>query len=170
MKAPALIIAGMCLAAAVGGGWAALARMPGPALASAPTSTWDPADPGLGRKAYAMCQACHGLDGRGVPGYAPALAGSRWLTGDPRGAALIVLHGFDATSEPGAAYVSSRMLGHGQQLADHEIAGLLSWARSQWGNNAPAIGREAVTDLRARFATRSTPWSPAELRAVHGGP
>ncbi len=168
MRREYLILALLCLVAAIGGGWAALARMPAPTAALG--ATWDPADPALGRKAYIMCQACHGLDGRGVPGYAPPLAGSRWLTGDPRGPILITLHGYDATTEAGADYVSSRMLGHGQQLADHEIAGLLSWARSQWGNAAPAITPAAVTALRARFAGRSAPWSPAELRAVLGVP
>ncbi len=167
MTARRLLIAGLCVAALVLGGGLAMRQ---PAPPSNTMSTWDPDDPALGRKAYAMCQGCHGLDGRGVPGYAPALAGSRWLTGDPRAATLITLHGFDATSEPGAAYVSSRMLAHGQQLADHEVAAALSWSRGQWGNNAPAITREQVTALRARFASRSTPWSPAELRAIAGTP
>jgi mono/diheme cytochrome c family protein len=168
MTASRLVIAGLSLAALVLGGWLAM-RQPLPP-AAAGLSTWEPGDPDLGRKAYSMCQGCHGSDGRGVPGYAPALAASRWLNGDPRAAILITLHGFDATSEPGAAYVSSRMLGHARQLADHEIAAGLTWARTQWGNNASAIGREQVTALRARFATRSSPWSPAELRAVIGAP
>lgn len=171
MMAWRLTIAGLTVAALLLGGWLAM-RQSAPLTMSdsARMATWDADDPALGRKAYAMCQGCHGLDGRGVPGYAPALAASRWLTGDPRGAVLITLHGFDATSEPGAAYVSSRMLGHGGQLADHEIAAALSWARSQWGNSAPALTREQVTALRARFATRSSPWSPAELRAIIGAP
>ncbi len=169
MKAVALVVGGLCAIAVAGGAWAAMARSP---MQQTPTTTatWDAADPDLGRKAYTMCQSCHGLDGRGVPGYAPPLAGSRWLTGDPRAATLITLHGFDATSEPGAAYHSSRMLGHGGQLADHEIAGLLSWARQQWGNQAPAIVRDDVSALRSRFASHSTPWSPADLRAILKGP
>jgi mono/diheme cytochrome c family protein len=168
MTASRLIAAVLSLAALLLGGWLAM-RQPTAQAVHGP-STWDADDPALGRKAYAMCQGCHGTDGRGVPGYAPALAASRWLTGDPRGAILIALHGFDATSEPGAAYVSSRMLGHGGQLADHEIAAALSWSRTQWGNSAPAISREQVTALRARFASRSSPWSPAELRAILGAP
>ena len=167
MRTAIAIAAVLCIAAIAAGAWLSLPRMAptGPAVA-----TWDAADPQLGAKAYAMCQACHGVDGRGVPGYAPPLAGSRWLTGDPRGAILIALHGFDATSEAGSAYVSARMLGHGGQLADHEIAGLLSWARRQWGNAAPAMPAAEVAGLRARFAARAAPWSPAELRAVLGAP
>lgn len=167
MKPWHALAAVLSLAALLLGGWLSLQQ---PTAVANGVSTWDADDPALGRKAYAMCLGCHGSDGRGVPGYAPALAASRWLTGDPRGAILIALHGFDATSEPGAAYVSSRMLGHGGQLADHEIAAVLSWTRMQWGNNAPAIARDEVTALRARFASRSTPWSPAELRAILGVP
>ncbi len=165
MTASRLLAAILSLAALLLGGWLALRQPTPPARGG--LATWDADDPALGRKAYAMCQGCHGMDGRG---YAPALAASRWLTGDPRGGILITLHGFDATSEPGAAYVSSRMLGHGGQLADHEIAAALSWARTQWGNSAPPVARDEVTALRARFAARSSPWSPAELRTILGAP
>lgn len=137
---------------------------------AAPIGTWSAADPDLGRRAYAMCLGCHGVDGRGVPGYAPPLVGASWLLGDARAAALIVLHGYDATGEPGAPYFSSRMAGHGQQLADHEIAALLSWARQQWGNRAPPIEAALVRELRQRYAGRERPWSPAELRAVLAAP
>jgi len=163
-------IAGLCAVAVLGGAWAAMAGMRAEPALSAPLATWDPADPDLGRKAYAMCLGCHGADGRGVPGYAPGLAGSPWLAGDARAAVLMVLHGYDATSEPGAAYHSSRMLGHGHQLADHELAGLLTWARRQWGHGAEPVERAMVTALRSRHAGRATPWSPAELRAILAGP
>jgi mono/diheme cytochrome c family protein len=129
-------------------------------------STWDPRDPDLGRKAYSMCLGCHGLDGRGVPGFAPPLVGARWLLGPDLPAILIVLHGYDATGEPGAAYTSARMAGHAHQLSDGEIAALLSWARSQWGNQGPGVSPEAVGAARRRFAARTAPWSPAELRRL----
>lgn len=167
MPRPAIIA--IVLLSLVGGAVGAWLSLPPSAAngSSAPfAGSWDPADPLLGEKAYVMCQGCHGADGRGVPGYAPALAASRWLTGSPEAAALIVLHGFDSTSEPGSAYVSSRMLGHGRQLTDAEIAALLTHARASWGNQAPAVAAGAVSAARARFSSRSAPWSPAELRAI----
>ena len=157
----------LCVGATAVGAW--LAMPSAPRVAPLPLGTWDAADPQLGPKAYVMCQACHGLDGLGVPGYAPSLVGSAWLNGDPTAASLIILHGFDATTEPGAAYVSSRMLGHGAQLADHEIASLLTWLRKSWGNQSAAIEMSVVTQARTRFASRSQPWSPGELRALSGG-
>lgn len=162
---PRTAIIGIILLSVLGGIIGAWLSTP-----AAPPATqdgsWDPADPQLGYKAYVMCQGCHGTDGRGVPGYAPSLSGSPWLAGPVAPAALIVLHGFDATSEPGSAYVSARMLGHGHQLTDHEIAALLTYARSNFGNAAPPVTTADVAAVRARFAARRSPWSPAELRAL----
>lgn len=163
-------VAALALLGAIAGGSLALRGASAPAPGGARAATWDADDPQLGRRAYAMCQACHGRDGRGVPGFAPALAGSAWLGGDPRAAILMVLHGYDATSEPGAAYVSARMLGHGRQLADHELAGLLTWARRQWGNAAGPVSAAEVAAVRARHAGRDRPWTPAELRAIIAAP
>lgn len=160
-------IIGIILLSLIGGLIGAWLSMPAvPAAQSQQIGTWDPADPALGSKAFVMCQGCHGLDGRGVPGYAPPLAASAWLNGPPLAAILIVLHGFDATSEPGAAYVSARMLGHARQLTDHEAAAMLTWARAQWGNAAAPISAAEVAAARTRFMQRSAPWSPAELRAL----
>lgn len=147
------------------GGWLAVPR-PAPARA-APNHADDPL---LGRRAYVHCQACHGVDGRGVPGYAPPLVGSTWLNGDARAAVLIVLHGYDATAEAGAAYVSARMLGHARQLDDAEIAAVLTWARGQWGNRAGAVDPALVARLRLAHADRTTPWTPAELRRLASAP
>ncbi len=166
-----LLVVGLTAIAGAVGGYAAMRRVVRPVVPPpVATSTWDRSDPRLGEKAYVMCQACHGLNGHGILGYAPGLAGSAWLNGDSRGAILITLHGYDATSEPGAAYVSSRMLGHGGQMADHEIAAVLTWARQQWGNAAPAIPADEVTTQRGRYAGRTSPWSPAELRAILKSP
>jgi mono/diheme cytochrome c family protein len=163
-----LIIVAVLLAAsgaAVGGMLALRGQADQPA-----SGTFLPDDPQLGRRSYVFCQGCHGLDGLGVPRYAPALAASRWLTGDPQAAALIVLHGYDASGEAGSTYVSSRMLGHAAQMSDHEVAAALSWARSQWGNAAPPLPQTSVTTLRRRHAARTTPWTPAELRALAAEP
>lgn len=163
MRSTHLIIAlSLGLVALAGGAWLALA---GAATEAPPISTWDAADPRLGEKAYVMCQSCHGLDGRGVPGFAPPLAGSRWLAGPALPAILITLHGYDATSEPGAPYASARMLGQAHQLADHEIAALLTVLRARWGG-AAAVTPAEVGTVRARFASRTAPWTPAELRAL----
>jgi len=45
----------------------------------------------------------------------------------------------------------------------------LTWLRKSWGNQSPAVEMSIVTQARAHFATRSQPWSPAELRVLSGG-
>lgn len=161
-----VIVLLLTAAGAIVGGMLGLRDAPARAPAAAAAGTFAVDDPQLGRRSYVFCQGCHGLDGQGVPGYAPALAASRWLTGDPATAIRIILHGYDASSEAGSAYVSSHMLGHGAQMSDHEIAAVLSWTRRQWGNAAPPVAPATVAALRRRHAGRTHPWSPAELRAV----
>lgn len=139
-----------------------------PAAAAPPSAAFHLAadDPQLGRRAFVHCQGCHQPDGAGIAGNFPPLRGSGWLQGDPQAAILIVLHGFDARGEPGRARWNGVMPGYGGQLADHEVAGLLTWARSQWGNAGSAILPAQVAALRARFAERQRAWSPAELVAL----
>ena len=89
-------------------------------------------DPLLGRRVYARCQACHGIDGKGVPGNYPPLAASAVLDGDPARAIATVLNGVPRQRFNGAMPAFP-------DLADHEVAAVLSWARAQWGNAASAI-------------------------------
>lgn len=157
----------LAVAGAGCGAWLAMRRAaPGTAPPIQTVGTFDAADPQLGRKAYVFCIGCHGDDGLGRPGYAPALAGSAWLAGDPRLPILMVLHGFDAGSESGSAYVSARMLAHGRQMSDSEIAALLTWARARWARDATPVDAGLVARLRARHHDRTRPWTPAELRAL----
>jgi mono/diheme cytochrome c family protein len=97
-------------------------------------------DPQLGRRVYVRCQACHGLEGEGVPGNYPPLRASAVLNGDPARAISVVLNGVPRQTFNGA------MPAFGD-LADHEVAAVLTWARSQWGNHAAAI---TATDVAQR--------------------
>ena len=97
-------------------------------------------DPQLGRRVYVRCQACHGVQGEGVPGNYPPLAGSTVLATDQ--AITMVLRG----TERGPQW-NGQMPAFAEQLADHEIAAVLTWARQQWGNHAPAV---TAADVAAR--------------------
>lgn len=157
----------LSIAGAGAGAWLGLRHAARPAAPTIRTvGTFDAADPQLGRKAYVFCASCHGNDGLGLPGYAPPIARSPWMLGDPRPLVLMVLHGFDASRETGSDYSSQRMLGHAAVLSDVEIAALLTWTRTQWGNAAPAVDAGLVAGLRARFPGRTGPWTLAELRAL----
>jgi mono/diheme cytochrome c family protein len=47
----------------------------------------------------------------------------------------------------------------GSQLSDAEIAAVLSYVRSQWGNKAAPVGAPLVTTERAATAAHSEPWN-----------
>ncbi len=97
-----------------------------------------------------------------MPGVFPGLAGSARMTGDPNQVVAIVLHGFDSHGDPAAPRWPARMqpLAH---LSDRMIADAVSFARSSWGNQAPAITAEQVARIRAQLSHRDRPWTPGDL-------
>ncbi len=118
-----------------------------------------------------LCAACHGPDGKGMPmagaapgaRLAPALAGSKTVTGYRDGAVLVLLHGLVGDID-GKKY-------EGQMIPmatndDAWIAGILSYVRNSFGNRAGFIMPAEVTRLRATTKDRTQPWTIAELRAA----
>lgn len=130
-------------------------------VAAAPEPAWSLAadDPLLGRRAFVHCQGCHQADGAGIPGLFPPLAGNPRLLGPADPLIRISLHGYDS----GGVLWNEVMPGLADRLADHELAAALSYARSAWGNAAPAIGAATVAAVRRAEVLRSRPWTPGEL-------
>ncbi len=100
-------------------------------------------DPELGRRIYVRCQACHGVDGKGVAGNYPPLTASSILNTDT--AITLVLRG--AQREVKSSW-NGQMPAFADQLADHEIAAVLTWARSQWGNQGAPVTAATVKTYR----------------------
>ena len=98
-------------------------------------------DPQLGRRVYVRCQACHGLNGEGVAGNYPPLAGNAALQTD--WAVQVVLRG----RERGPAW-NGQMPAFAEQLEDHEIAAVITWTRQQWGNTGAVVSPNDVARLR----------------------
>ncbi len=104
------------------------------------------------------CAACHQATGAGLPGVFPPLAGSEWVVGKDTTVANIVLHGINGTlTVKGTAY-NGAMPAFKDQLGDAEIAALLSYIRSQWGNQGDAITPELVAQVRKDSADRTEPF------------
>jgi mono/diheme cytochrome c family protein len=125
-----------------------------------------------GRQLYAAsCQACHQASGQGLPGVFPPLAGSEWVKGDAQLLTQIVLHGLTGPIEVRGSTFQGAMPAFGGQLGNPEIAAVLSFIRSEWGNGAAAIDAETVDAARKAFAERSQPWNGAEelQRVVSAG-
>ncbi|HEV7612678.1 MAG TPA: c-type cytochrome [Steroidobacteraceae bacterium] len=107
----------------------------------------------------ARCAACHQSGGTGIPGVFPPLAGSNWVTGPHVAAIRILLHGVQGTLTVNGTAYSGAMPGFASQLSDEEIAAVLSYVRSQWGNQAAPVGAVQVTAERAATTARSEPWN-----------
>ena len=83
-----------------------------------------------GEKVYAAnCVACHQATGKGTPPVFPALAGSKTVTGPKEAHVDTVLNG-----RPGTA-----MAAFGKQLSDTDIAAVISYERSSWGNKSGVV-------------------------------
>ena len=112
----------------------------------------------------ARCAACHQLSGTGLPGVFPPLAGSNWVNGAPGTLARIVLHGVQGTLTVNGTAYNGAMPPFAEQLDNAEIAAVLTYIRSQWGNKGAPVADAVVTAQRSATAARSTPWNgEAEL-------
>jgi len=116
-----------------------------------------------GQAEYVVCSACHQPNGQGLPGAFPPLAGSATLTGDPSLPIAIVLHGLNGpVTVKGTTY--NGMMMPLNALSDAQIAAILTYERSSWGNGASAITAAQVAKVRAATKARTTPWTMDELK------
>jgi len=94
------------------------------------------------------CVSCHGNDGHGFSPYLPRLAGNPTvLDGNPSSLINVVLNGSTPLVVKGTpdAY---RMPQFRVQLSDQEIADVLTFIRSGWGNDAPPVTADQVATER----------------------
>jgi mono/diheme cytochrome c family protein len=117
----------------------------------------------IGKRVFANCIACHQTTGLGLPGAYPPLAGSEWAQGPDDRIIRIVLNGLSGPVTVKNTSFNNSMPAFGPQLRDEQIAGVLTYVRSEWGNNAPAVSPDKVKEIRAAVAARTGPWSPQEL-------
>lgn len=123
-----------------------------------------------GRKIYlANCATCHQASGVGIAGQYPPLAASEHVVGGTRRLGMILLKGLHGPMEvKGVQYGSAIMQPWEKTLTDAKIADVLSFIRSEWGNNAPPVAAEGIAALRKELAGRTESFTDAELRTVAG--
>lgn len=84
----------------------------------------------------AKCASCHKADGKGG-GPFPGLAGNKDVTAkDPAAALGIVVHG------------KGLMPAYKGKLSNAEIAAVMTYIRSSWGNKAPAVTESDVASVK----------------------
>jgi mono/diheme cytochrome c family protein len=124
----------------------------------------------LGKKVFTQsCVICHQATGLGVPGQFPTLIGTEWvLSQDWHGDNHLVKQVLYGIQGPilvkGAPY--NNAMAAWNQLSDQQIAAVLTYIRSEWGNDAPAITPEFVAKIRADTKPRTEAWTMPELKAI----
>jgi mono/diheme cytochrome c family protein len=121
-----------------------------------------------GKKVFsANCATCHQANGEGVPGQYPPLAGSEVVTGGPRRPAMVVLKGLEGPiTVKGMRFGTAVMQPWEKTLTDAKIADVLTYIRSDWGNNASPVTAEQIAALRKELAGHPGSWHEADLLAV----
>lgn len=104
-----------------------------------------------GEKIYTTyCGTCHQRDGQGASGRFPPLTDTDWVTGDKQRLIGIVLNGLEGTIEVKGETYNSIMPQH-QFLSDQEVAEVLTYIRQNFGNDASAVSKEEVSEVRQRI-------------------
>jgi mono/diheme cytochrome c family protein len=114
------------------------------------------------------CNECHGDTGLGTPlgngqTMAPALAGNLDVQAHPELVIRTLLHGLtgpiDGKTYPGGLMVPQRQ-------PDEWIAAVASYIRTSLTNTATTVSPQEVARVRAATASRTTPYTHAELIAA----
>jgi mono/diheme cytochrome c family protein len=104
----------------------------------------------IGQSAFSQnCAVCHQATGQGIAGGFPALAHNPVVNAsDPTSLIHIVLTG---GAIPKTAGDSSPLMmpPFASMLSDQDVADILTYVRSAWGNRAAAVSPDAVRALRA---------------------
>lgn len=124
----------------------------------------------VGKKVFTQtCVVCHQETGLGVPGQFPPLVASEWVLSEgwhgDNHLVKNVLYGLQGpVTVKGLPF--NNAMAPWNQLSDQQIAGVLTYIRSSWGNNAPPITPEFVAKVRANTKPRTEAWTVAELQAI----
>jgi len=106
-----------------------------------------------GQKVYeTTCLACHQADAGGVPNMNPPLIKTKWVLGDKKALAKIVLHGLKGgeVNIDGDTF-SNPMPAQETVMTDQQIADVLTYVRNSFGNKASAVAVADVTAARAKL-------------------
>ncbi len=94
-----------------------------------------------------QCASCHGVDGKGVAGMPPLAGNSSVVAPDPVSLIRVVLNGTPTNDLEGAPE-GPGMPQFRSFLKDQEIADVVSFIRTSWGNRASTTTTQRVGELR----------------------
>lgn len=121
-----------------------------------------------GKKSYEfVCGTCHGPDGMGKPGQFPPLAGSEWVNAkDFKRLAQIPLDGLNGDVHVKGQDWNASMAAMGVGLSDSDLAAVLTYIRSSWGNSASAVTADDVKAVRAAVAGKPAINGETQLKII----
>lgn len=98
-----------------------------------------------GQKIYGEnCSACHGAKGAGLPGEFPPLAGNAMVTGSADKVIAAVKDGLTGAMTVNGKSYSGAMPAWKGKLSTTDIADVITYIRSSWGNQAGAVTEAQV--------------------------
>ncbi|OYV28764.1 MAG: alcohol dehydrogenase [Thiomonas sp. 20-64-9] len=129
--------------------------MPSEISAQVASTKPDPAAVQRGKALYDQhCAACHQPTGQGVPAAFPSLAGNPSVRCiDPTNAIHVILAG-GTTAVTASAPAPMAMPPFGSQLSDQQVADLVTYIRTSWGNAAEPVSAAQVKELRRAIDKR----------------
>lgn len=117
--------------------------------AATPTSPIPPSELEAGRALYLQhCFICHQLNGQGLPGVYPPLAGSDYLRADRERAVRVVVEGLRGPIEVNGKQFDGFM--PPVVLDDAPVARVLNYVGQSWGNSLEPFTAEFVKEARAK--------------------
>jgi mono/diheme cytochrome c family protein len=99
------------------------------------------------------CAACHRPDGRGYEGVFPPLAGNPVVEASNPASIVSVVLGGSSTPRTSATPAQFAMPAFGWRLSDPEVADVVSFVRTSWGNRAGSVDEAQVHRLRLLAGT-----------------
>ncbi len=128
----------------------------------------------LGRRVFETnCVICHQTSGLGAPSQYPPLVNSEWILGQDqhtrRQLVAVLLYGLQGPVTVRGLVYNGNMPAW-NHLSDAEIAAVLSYIRSSWGNRATALSTQEVSSIRKTLPPRVEPWTRSELEKFPSHP
>jgi mono/diheme cytochrome c family protein len=118
------------------------------------------------------CVSCHQPTGQGLPGTYPPLAGSEYATAANVAVPIrVLMHGIQGPIMVKGQRFEGVMpaYGLGVEMSDDEVASVLTYVRSAWGNTASAVTPQDVAGVRATPRTQTGAVTAEELRPMISG-
>ena len=108
----------------------------------------------IGAKKSVSCKGCHGNNGEGSSAI-PPLAESEWVSGPSMRPAMIILNGMKGPISVAGRDYNGNMPSQGDGLSAQDLAGLLNYIRTNFGNNSDKlITKEMAADAIAASKER----------------